>query len=788
MNNKIKDKLYLFLGYTLSFFVIVIFITSLFSFYGKGFISKDLISYNNLVAYRTIVIDLFNHGVFNSFDFNLGIDLFCNYSFYIIGDIFSYLAVLVKASNLDSLYNYLVLLRLFFVGISFLIYSKYHKRSNISSIVGAIIYTFSIYSLYYMINEVFFLNSMILFPLLLIGIERLVNEDKKNFYILIICISFIGNFYFAIITSIFLIIYGSILILDRYKNYGLKILLLKYLETFFYSLVGILISGFIFYPVMRELIEYSNINYIVRYNYNLDYYKQFYSFFVVGMTSLTFIVLPLTIKNFKENKHYLILLFLLFLILLIPGIGDIFYKLNLNTFAWYYVIIFIISYLISYFYDNYIDLTKKDLKSITLFVTIYYFIYILLDCKADKFLLISIFSLVGYLYLLLCKFNINRVFKYKITFPVIFISLVIFNTIVYSYYFFDVSGYNYLDNVSNREVESTSNSDYLIESRFKYDLYNDLMVNKDRDYIKDRFNNKLNYGIYYSNYIDLDDYEKYSPLEKELSLYKTSAINAKDIDTKYIIKNTNMSLKIINFNSKVDLEKEYNSLDNNTIKIKLDDSINGNLFIVGNITYRNLSKKEIMNKLSDGSKYGDKKVSYNYNNYVNNNHLDITVKFEDKEFNVNKNNFVLNLGNYSGEIKDEVTITFNNPGVYKFANLDTYEVPTSEHDKDVSILNSSNFKIVDEANNYIKANCDIKENGILEFKTYFNKGIKVTVDGKEVKTFISNKYFTGIYISSGKHKIEIRYENAFLKTGLVLTVIGILLFSGIIIFDIRRNR
>ena len=304
MNNKIKDKLYLFLGYTLSFFVIVIFITSLFSFYGKGFISKDLISYNNLVAYRTIVIDLFNHGVFNSFDFNLGIDLFCNYSFYIIGDIFSYLAVLVKASNLDSLYNYLVLLRLFFVGISFLIYSKYHKRSNISSIVGAIIYTFSIYSLYYMINEVFFLNSMILFPLLLIGIERLVNEDKKNFYILIICISFIGNFYFAIITSIFLIIYGSILILDRYKNYGLKILLLKYLETFFYSIVGILISGFIFYPVMRELIEYSNINYIVRYNYNLDYYKQFYSFFVVGMTSLTFIVLPLTIKNFKENKHY----------------------------------------------------------------------------------------------------------------------------------------------------------------------------------------------------------------------------------------------------------------------------------------------------------------------------------------------------------------------------------------------------------------------------------------------------------------------------------------------------
>ena len=181
MNNKIKDKLYLFLGYTLSFFVIVIFITSLFSFYGKGFISKDLISYNNLVAYRTIVIDLFDHGVFNSFDFNLGIDLFCNYSFYIIGDIFSYLAVLVKASNLDSLYNYLVLLRLFFVGISFLIYSKYHKRSNISSIVGAIIYTFSIYSLYYMINEVFFLNSMILFPLLLIGIERLDNEDKKNF-------------------------------------------------------------------------------------------------------------------------------------------------------------------------------------------------------------------------------------------------------------------------------------------------------------------------------------------------------------------------------------------------------------------------------------------------------------------------------------------------------------------------------------------------------------------------------------------------------------------------------
>lgn len=51
----------------------------------------------------------------------------------------------------------------------------------------------------------------------------------------------------------------------------------------------------------------------------------------------------------------------------------------------------------------------------------------------------------------------------------------------------------------------------------------------------------------------------------------------------------------------------------------------------------------------------------------------------------------------------------------------------------------------------------------------------------EVSTFIANKYFLGINITKGEHQIEMKYTTPYLKEGLVISIIGILIL-GIIIF------
>ena len=100
---------------------------------------------------------------------------------------------------------------------------------------------------------------------------------------------------------------------------------------------------------------------------------------------------------------------------------------------------------------------------------------------------------------------------------------------------------------------------------------------------------------------------------------------------------------------------------------------------------------------------------------------------------------------------------------------------------DIANLKKSNFEVTEYKNGYLKAVANPELDGVLQFTTLYNKGWKVYVDGNEVSTFIANKYFLGINITKGEHQIEMKYTTPYLKEGLVISIIGILIF-GIIIF------
>lgn len=62
-----------------------------------------------------------------------------------------------------------------------LCYCKYKNVSNYKSLLSAIIYTFCSFIIFASARHPYFTNPMILFPLLIIGIEKLIREDKKFF-------------------------------------------------------------------------------------------------------------------------------------------------------------------------------------------------------------------------------------------------------------------------------------------------------------------------------------------------------------------------------------------------------------------------------------------------------------------------------------------------------------------------------------------------------------------------------------------------------------------------------
>ena len=75
---------------------------------------------------------LFNIGNFNTFSWSIGMgaDIISQYSYYIIGDLFSYVGVFFPNSFYPLLYSILLIVRIFFIGLSMLIFCNYKKYSD----------------------------------------------------------------------------------------------------------------------------------------------------------------------------------------------------------------------------------------------------------------------------------------------------------------------------------------------------------------------------------------------------------------------------------------------------------------------------------------------------------------------------------------------------------------------------------------------------------------------------------------------------------------------------------
>ena len=70
----------------------------------------------------------------------------------------------------------------------------------------------------------------------------------------------------------------------------------------------------------------------------------------------------------------------------------------------------------------------------------------------------------------------------------------------------------------------------------------------------------------------------------------------------------------------------------------------------------------------------------------------------------------------------------------------------------------------------------------------YDEGWNLTVDGKPQKKLILSAGMTGIWLNKGTHTIEMKYDLRFYSKGLLMNIIGIILFIGLFIFTKRRTK
>ena len=117
-----------------------------------------------------------------------------------------------------------------------------------------------------------------------------------------------------------------------------------------------------------------------------------------------------------------------------------------------------------------------------------------------------------------------------------------------------------------------------------------------------------------------------------------------------------------------------------------------------------------------------------------------------------------------------------------YKNLLIYEEDENKLQDLYSNIKDNEIQLGDVNDNYITGKIDVEDdNQLLYFSIPYDKGWKVTVDGKEVAPIQVAEAMMAIQIDKGEHTIEMKYVSKGLKQGIIISGMSILI---IVLFDL----
>ena len=81
---------------------------------------------------------------------------------------------------------------------------------------------------------------------------------------------------------------------------------------------------------------------------------------------------------------------------------------------------------------------------------------------------------------------------------------------------------------------------------------------------------------------------------------------------------------------------------------------------------------------------------------------------------------------------------------------------------------------------------EISQNGVLAFTTNYHPNWSIYVDDIKVDSKEINKVFLGCDIAKGSHHLRLVYENSLIKKGLVISLLGLVIW-GIVYYCEKRK-
>ena len=391
-----------------------------------------------------------------------GADILSTLNYYAIGDPLNLLYGFVSPKNTETMYDFMILLRMYLAGITFIMYARKMKKRSYGTVIGALVYVFSGFCFRLGLRHPFFINPMIYFPLLCLGIEKIYQRERPYVFIFAVCVSAMSNYYFLYMLTIFAVIYAWIRFYKYTEENKMKNFFLTILKFGIYYTLGIAMAAVILLPSVIGFLgngRYGNgVDWKSLIVYPGKYYLLFIENFIgygnmgsntnAGYLPIVGIVVLFTLFSQRmKHKKYRAAFIASIIALILPIFGYAFNGFSYANNRWAFALSFIVALLTAEMYPRLFVMSKRQQIGIGAGIIIYTVFCIIVNASGEEILknkgIMAACGLIAVFYILLLIFQRLGYDTQKRIVRVSMAILLLISVGVHGYYRFDPKEYAY---------------------------------------------------------------------------------------------------------------------------------------------------------------------------------------------------------------------------------------------------------------------------------------------------------------------------------------------------------
>lgn len=750
-----------------------------------------------------------------SWDIGMGTNFTSLYAYYLASPA-NWLIALFPQRYMIEIMNVMIIVKLAAASVSFTYYiSKHFKTKSCSIALFGTFYALSGFTAAYSWN-IMWLDCVILVPLIMLGLEYLVNENKCFLYCISLGLCIFTNYYIAIMVCMAVILYFIVLMVSYDKLRHPRIYLKKFIHWCVYSLLAGGLAACLLLPELYTFslsassdvsfpktlsVYFSMLEMLTRQLINipvhlgLDHYPNIYCGVFV------FLLIPLYAMNKKIKTRERIGKFCILLVFLLA------FNINIFNFIWH-----------GFHYPN--SLPCRQSFIYIFFVLIMAFeAFLHLKETNNKQLGAAIWIAVGFLFIAEALFTTDGTYDVKsIYFSGAFIliyALLIglhrrtdFKIPVVLFAAFAVSIIECTMNMEATGLGTTNRTAYLLDYNAVENVTDTIAKSDSGFYRMDKVTGarSKNDGAWHNYHsvstfsstsnAGMSDLFGYLGFEHSTNAYGyegATMVTNSLFSVKYVISNQHLTeSRLVSYVTgndgefiyknnytlplgymvPSDFENEwtpssmYNGIENQNNMINAATGIS-NVFT---LTYTFNSQSEVnIEPIKNGHMY--LVVSG-----TNVDSVGVRVNGSSSNYSGLKNgNHLIDLGYVT--TTDYIEVTSD-----EVMSLSVYTLEEERFINAYNILNNNSLNITSHSDTKIKGTVTAQSDGTMLFSIPYDGGWSVYVDGKNVSTHAVKEALLGISISAGEHTIVLKYVPVNLIKGCIITLLCIMILVAVHLF------